>query len=243
MGATWLLKRLRQDKREADADFRRVIDAKFDRAAQDAEDALLRYEASVVDEGERFASVAADMIEVQAEALTNAVQRVEGQGDRAEAHATRIAAKRLRYLLEGVEDASASVPPLIDELKELQDTLGELHDSQLFGGQLASMIAEVLADEGDKTKSSGNGGPAHERAKKPSPVAGLRVLSRRMRQAESSAFGKYSSTWSAAATAGFTARISSLAAELRATVASPPSKKPTDASKTPVRRRRASAGR
>jgi len=243
VGAMWLLKRLRQDKREADADFRRVIDAKFDRAAQDAEDALLRYEASVMDDGERFASVAADMIELQAEALSNAVERVTGQGDRAEAHATRIAAKRLRYLLEGVDDASASVHPLIDELKDLQDTLGELHDSQLFGGELATMIAELLADEGDTGKSSGNGGPAQERAKNPSPVAGLRVLSRRMRQAETTTFQKYTSTWSADATAGFTRRISSVAAELRAIGAPTASKKLAGSPTKPVRRRPAKAGR
>ncbi len=235
-GATWLLKRLRQDKRAADADFRGVIDAKFDRAAQDAEEALLRYEASVVDEGERFAAVAADMIELQAEALTNAVERVAGQGDRAEAHATRIAAKRLRYLLEGVDDAVPSVHGLIEELKSLQDTLGELHDSQLFGGELATMIAELLADEGDTAKAPDNGGPSGGATKKTHPVAGLRVLSRRMRRAETTAFTVYASAWSPEATAAFATRIGSVATELRAIGSTPAPKKATR--RRPARARR-----
>lgn len=238
-GATWLLRRLRQGKREADAEFRSVIDRKFDRAASDAEDALLRYEASVVDEGERFAAVAAEMIEVQAEALANAVARVAGQGDRAEAHATRIAAKRLRYLLEGVHDAAPTVRELIDELKALQDTLGELHDAQLFGGELATMIAELLADEeGTANRRRARDASNGQSSKAANPVVGLRVLSRRMRRAETTAFKTYASTWSPEATAAFTARVRSLATTLREMGSAPAPAAPPRRRRRPARARR-----
>jgi CHAD domain-containing protein len=217
VGATWLLQRLRRNKREADADFRSVIDRKFDRAAADVEAALSHYEASVEHDGDRFAIVAAEMIESQMVALSNAVARVTGQGDRTEAHATRIAAKRLRYLLEGVEQASPAAPALIEELKTLQDTLGELHDAQLFGGELATMIADLLAEQGptsvprlDRAKSD-NGVP-----KRASPITGLRVLSRRMRRAEEKAYRAYATSWSAEATAAFSSRIGGVASDLRA---------------------------
>ena len=46
----------------------------------------------------------------------------------------RIAAKRLRYLLEGVEDVSTGAAGLIEELKALQDTLGQLHEVVIHPG-------------------------------------------------------------------------------------------------------------
>src|SRR5262249_45895459 len=92
VGASWLLQRLRHDRRDADAHFRSVIDRRFERAAEDAEAALSKYEASVTDAGDRFAIIAAEMIEVQMTALSNAIERVTDQGNRQEAHAARIAA-------------------------------------------------------------------------------------------------------------------------------------------------------
>jgi hypothetical protein len=217
VGATWLLQRLRRAKREADAEFRSVIDRKFDRAAADAEAALSRYEASVQDDGDRFAAVAAEMIESQMVALSNAVARVTGQGDRAEAHAARIAAKRLRYLLEGVEAAAPSATTLIEELKMLQDTLGQLHDAQLFGGQLATMIAEVLADQGPPSGRALNPEPSNNGAvRRPTAIAGLRVLSRRLRRAEGMAYQAYVASWSEEATAAFSSRVAAVASALRA---------------------------
>jgi CHAD domain-containing protein len=220
-GATWLLQRLRRDQREADADFRSVIYRKFDRAAGDAEAALSRYQASVDGDDDRFATVAAETIELQMVALSNAVARVTGQGDRAEAHATRIAAKRLRYLLEGVEAASPSAGALIEELKTLQDTLGELHDAQLFAGELATMISELLAGDGPPAaRRTSRPEQARTSSKRPNLAAGLRVLSRRMRRAEEKAFHSYAASWSAEATEAFGSRVAAVAAELRAVGAS-----------------------
>jgi len=216
VGATWLLQRLRRDKREADANFRSVIDRKFDNAATDAEAALSHYEASVGEDGDRFATVAAEMIESQMVALSNAIERVTGQGDRAEAHTTRIAAKRLRYLLEGVESASPAAPALIEELKTLQDTLGELHDAQLFGGELATMIAELLADQGSPSGRGPDRATSSNGVPRPSPIAGLRVLSRRMRRSEEKAYQAYTAAWSPEATAAFSNRIGGVASDLRA---------------------------
>jgi len=221
VGATWLLQQLRRDKREADADFRSVISRKFDRAAEDAEAGLSRYQASVEEDGERFATAAADMVELQMMALSNAVARVTGQGDRAEAHAARIAAKRLRYLLEGVADASPAAKPLIEELKALQDTLGELHDSQLFAGELATMISEVLVSPTPASDDHVRSAKRSRSSARVGPVPGLRVLSRRMRRAEETAFQTYAGAWSPAATEAFSARVSAFAADLRAAVTPP----------------------
>lgn len=54
----------------------------------------------------------------------------------ADLHATRIAAKRLRYLLEPVERDIARGARLIDQLKRLQDLLGGLTDAHELGAEL-----------------------------------------------------------------------------------------------------------
>jgi hypothetical protein len=50
-----------------------------------------------------------------------------------ELHNLRIAAKRLRYTLEVFEDfLPEDCKPVVKELQQLQDELGELHDSDVF---------------------------------------------------------------------------------------------------------------
>jgi CHAD domain-containing protein len=59
-----------------------------------------------------------------------------GATSAADLHATRIAAKRLRYLLEPVERDIARGAWLIDQLKRLQDLLGGLTDAHELGAEL-----------------------------------------------------------------------------------------------------------
>jgi CHAD domain-containing protein len=54
----------------------------------------------------------------------------------ADLHATRIAAKRLRYLLEPVEQRLARGSALVDRLKQLQDLFGGLTDAHELRGEL-----------------------------------------------------------------------------------------------------------
>jgi CHAD domain-containing protein len=54
----------------------------------------------------------------------------------ADLHATRIAAKRLRYLLEPVEDRVPQGKTLIARLKQLQDVFGGLTDAHELEGEL-----------------------------------------------------------------------------------------------------------
>jgi CHAD domain-containing protein len=53
-----------------------------------------------------------------------------------EPHAARIAAKRLRYLLETVAGLSPPAAAMVRTLKGLQDLLGDLHDVQLMAQRL-----------------------------------------------------------------------------------------------------------
>ena len=74
-------------------------------------------------------------------------------------HEARIAAKRLRYLLEAAREVDPLVPSALQALKALQDLLGEFHDAEVLG-ELASRefrrrvkqsalatVEEVMVDE------------------------------------------------------------------------------------------------
>jgi CHAD domain-containing protein len=85
------------------------------------------------------------------EALRQALDLVRTADDDREAHAARIAAKRLRYLLEPAEEVRGC-KSLVKQLKRLQDDLGELHDAHLLGHRVQHAIlnepgAEAVALE------------------------------------------------------------------------------------------------
>ena len=195
-GATWLLKRLRDDKATCDAELRRVLDDAFDKTLRRVEKALSRYEARV--EGElSYADVAGEIVERHLQSLASGMEAVTGLGDRAQAHAARIATKRLRYILEIVAPADSDQARAIVTLKELQDRLGELHDAQTFGSELASLIAERVAENVSAAKAGPNGG-SHA---KPvvDPVPGLEALLRKLREREKESFRLVAPVWQAAA--------------------------------------------
>lgn len=60
-------------------------------------------------------------------------------------HLARISGKRLRYLLEPLVVALPDAAGRVQELKVLQELLGEIHDLQVFGQQLAEASEEAGA--------------------------------------------------------------------------------------------------
>jgi CHAD domain-containing protein len=85
----------------------------------------------------RFADAAAERLASAARELFDHAARVASAHDERQAHQARIAAKRLRYLVEPLRDAdheqvAASARALVKHLKEVQDVLGELHDAHVM---------------------------------------------------------------------------------------------------------------
>ena len=192
-GATWLIKRLRQEKLTCDADLRRVLDDEYEKAMRRVEKAMSRYEAHVEGE-ESYEEVTNEIVSRHLEALTTAMADVSSVNDRAQAHAGRIAAKRLRYVLEIVAPNDSDQARAMVQLKELQDRLGELHDAQTLGSQLASLAAEWAAAKVDGGKAATNGA-----APRVDPVPGLQALLRRLRQREKESFRLMLPVWHATA--------------------------------------------
>ena len=192
-GATWLIKRLRQEKLNCDADLRRVLDDEFDKTTRRFEKAMSRYEARV--EGElSYDEVANEIVGRHLDALSTAMGAVSSVNDRAQGHAARIAAKRLRYVLEIVAPSDSDQARAMVSLKELQDRLGELHDAQTLGSQLASLVAELSAAKAETTKPETNGV-----APRVDPVPGLQALLRLLRQREKESFRLMLPVWHATA--------------------------------------------
>jgi CHAD domain-containing protein len=195
-GATWLIKRLKQEKLSCDAELRRVLDDRFDKTTRRVEKALSRYEARVEGE-ESFEEVAGEIVTRHLDAISAAMGSVSSVNDRTQAHAARIAAKRLRYVLEIVAPSDSDQARAMVSLKELQDRLGELHDAQTLGSQLASLVAEVSAPKTDPVNPSTNG--ANGAAPRFDPAPGLQALLRRLRQRERESFRRMVPVWHATA--------------------------------------------
>jgi len=93
-------------------------------------------------------------------------------------HTARIAVKRLRYLLEPLAgepgDAAvagaAGAPALIEQLKQAQDLLGELHDVQVLGTDLGEAVADAAAELARRLHAAALGGAARGTRKPRHPI-------------------------------------------------------------------------
>ncbi len=104
----------------------------FDRIAKKLDRRIDAYTRSVRTsfDAPNYGTVLAGLARIHAAELAEHLEDLRrSSGEDAElAHATRIAGKRLRYLLEPLLEESANASALIKELKQLQDLLGDLHD-------------------------------------------------------------------------------------------------------------------
>ena len=128
--ARWWVTRLRRDADAADRLDKMAHDTNRSLAAIRSAAATVKWE-QPVDAPWRFPSLAAELaprVRAQATTLRHRFERITGPDRTREQHRARLAAKKLRYLLEPIEADLPQARAALRELKELQNRLGELHD-------------------------------------------------------------------------------------------------------------------
>ncbi len=110
-------------------------------------------------------------------------------GDDAAVHAARIAAKRLRYLIEPACEGLSSAKPALARLRALQDILGEVNDLR----QLADIAARAAAElEATALRALASGS---EKVRRPPERTGLREIERRIAPRRAALRERLSDEW------------------------------------------------
>ncbi len=131
-----------------------------------------------------FAATLNHVLPVYAAELSDAVDAIHTPEDHDAVHAARIRGKHLRYLVESVASEVDGVDVLVDRLKGLQDSLGDLRDAQLL--ELRVRSSDVA---GKKSRNAVSPGEAR-----------LGALLTREQDAR---FAEFEAGWRGAAKAGF----------------------------------------
>ena len=154
VGLTWLMNNLQGRKSDADAVLENDVQGRFSKLSNKLERALSSYRETVrlrndarVAPPPAFADALAPRVRDASQSLREHLERVQTIADDIDAHEARISAKRLRYLLEPVAKAVPGATEIIERLKSLQDVLGDLHDAQVFGEEIAVLAEELAPDE------------------------------------------------------------------------------------------------
>ncbi len=94
--------------------------------------------------GRRFAWALARALHRRGERFADALGALEGAAQARQAHAVRVAGKRLRYLLEPVARDLPGADELLAQLRRLQDLLGTLQDQAALEAEVKGALREVV---------------------------------------------------------------------------------------------------
>ena len=150
--ARWWVTRLRRDTRAADQLDEMAKDVTRSLAAIRSAAATVKWK-QPVDAPWSFPSLAADLaprVRAEATTLRDRLELTTRPDLTSEQHRARLAAKKVRYLLEPIEGDLPEAPAALRELKELQNQLGDLHD--LASALDAVGAAAHAADRATKKK-------------------------------------------------------------------------------------------
>jgi CHAD domain-containing protein len=196
----WLIERIdarrAKDLEHCLADTRRSFTA----AARKLHKGLVAYRQTVQTEpsitDESFAGALRTAAVEQAcelDQLLGAIQHTEDEA----AHRARIAAKRLRYVVEPVRSTLAGGDELIARLKTIQDLLGELHDLQELEKVVRAAVSTAAAERAEQlleatlTAPPPAGSPPRRRGRQ----SGLVAIAKRIRAREADLFATLRKDW------------------------------------------------
>ncbi|HET7248293.1 MAG TPA: CHAD domain-containing protein [Gemmatimonadales bacterium] len=200
VGLQWLIERI-DERRARDlqrclADIRRSFLA----ATRKLQKGLVAYRQTVQTEPSitdaSFAGVLRIAAVEQARELDQRLGEIRHTEDEA-AHRARIAAKRLRYVVEPVRGALPGADELIRRLKAIQNLLGELHDLQALESVVRTAVGTAAAERAEQllvaklTEPAPAGRPPSRRGRR----AGLVAIAQRIRLREAELFATLQQEW------------------------------------------------
>lgn len=146
-GATWIGEILQARRNRAGEEMVELIGDRFGKLHAVLEEQLGTYTESLhASPTETLAEAIAARALVATHEIHHALDEVHSITDEAPSHEARIAVKRLRYLIEPAAEHIGG-GELVDELKSIQDMLGELHDRHMMAYELAN-LADASASLG-----------------------------------------------------------------------------------------------
>lgn len=187
----------------------------------------------------------AGLVLAQVAELSGRLAAVRDAADVEGAHRARIAAKRLRYLLEPLRgSARADASAVVGELKALQDVLGDLHDAHLLAAALGDALAEAAAARARRVHAAAlatGDRDALRAGLRGSPRPGLLALVRLVAARRDARYAGLVRAWREGAPEALAARVRTLAGAL-APGAAAAGDGAAPARPAPTRPRRGSAG-
>src|SRR5436190_4747904 len=129
--------------------------------------------------------------------IESAMARIESPGKAEHVHRARIAAKRLRYLLEPLGETWGADEP-VRQLKELRRQLGDTRDAQRIAMRFVREVGKSAARDA-RGRALASAGLTPEDDPKPGGVlvsrSGLTELARRAHAARETAFSDFVARW------------------------------------------------
>lgn len=140
VGLNWLLVRLEEARQQAYADILTHIPQDWPPVARDLRHQLRQ---AGQDDVPAITQVAFELAASADAELAQKLTAIGGLQDMTPIHQARIAAKRLRYLLEPFRKDVHGIKEAVDRLSALQDAVGELHDGYVLQLKLAAAVEEA----------------------------------------------------------------------------------------------------
>ena len=225
-GLSWFVARLAARRERAYADVGDHVVPAFRVLERRVRRALNHAAAPTGPAGPLFAAAAARGIRDQATALEQELAAARAPRDADAIHAARIAAKRLRYLLESLAGDGTPAAVLVDRLKGLQDLLGALHDLQVLSEELGDAVADAAAERARRLHALALHPRPHtrEHLRRPAPAtAGPLALARLAAGERERGFAQLERDWR---TVGLAALLRDVRALADALAAAPPAPSP-----------------
>jgi CHAD domain-containing protein len=201
-GLFWLIGRLEGRKHEALDPITAKVGGQFSKMAVKLRRRLSTLEVEIeAGPGRRdptFGQVTGQAIDQHVAGLEKNLKQLVGAENVKQAHRTRVAVKRLRYLLEPVGRRNPRTRDLVARLKEAQDRLGELHDMHVLSDEIASALDTLARSY-----------PGHQSER------GLRTLQQITRNQAAATFERFNSTWGSDRAVRILARVNEIARSLK----------------------------